>query len=72
MVCNCLLAALALIYILFSCCGCNVQKKAEARVLANYESVKTISARKRERFISLIIQSDTTIDTVVISDTNTV
>jgi hypothetical protein len=50
MICNCLLMALVLIYILFSCCGCNVQKKAEARVLANYESVKTIRAKTESLF----------------------
>jgi hypothetical protein len=66
MVCNCLLAALALIYILFSCCGCNVQKKAEARVLANYESVKTIRAKTESLFPC---SNDTTVN--VISDTVT-
>jgi hypothetical protein len=67
MVCNCLLAALALIYILFSCCGCNVQKKAEARVLANYESVKTVREKTDALFpcvndtAFLPVKSDTTI-----------
>src|SRR3954470_15068206 len=66
MICNCLLMALVMIYILFSCCGCNVQKKAEARVLANYESVKTIRAKTESLFPC---SNDTTVN--VISDTVT-
>jgi hypothetical protein len=39
-----------IIVLTYASCGCNVQKKAEARVLANYESVKTIRAKTESLF----------------------
>src|SRR6059058_3861286 len=55
-----------IIVLTYASCGCNVQKKAEARVLANYESVKTIRAKTENLFPC---SNDTTVN--VISDTVT-